>query len=275
MIIFIALFLLSFLSGCSWFNPSEQDETITDLLITPTEHPIDTAPSLEEPSQEISEQPEEHPVAPTIEPIIELHKPETSPLPEQNLQTHNVEPIKPVVIQKEKKHRRRRKRRQDRHTQQSTPKTIIELAEKPSEEIALQQISPSTDDTSFASPKTLQTAEKRQIMIHNVIDKPMVTVKHWTGKYVPTLLSITVNGNKKELVQNKQVVSFKNFPADVTNNTLTIDFKYEFMNGRRKGSSTTTYHVDPEAQALDMSFTWDNAWHVEFDKAKPIVTHEH
>lgn len=254
--IYILILFLPFLGGCSWWNQPSQDqsESIVILPLAP-----ETAEVIEEITPELESSVEPQPLPQDIKPTVSQ---EAAPLKQSRRSKRN----------------RRRKKVEETVQQPIQPKTMTDLAqqlpEKPTQEEkgfhAPADISTTKTDASLPELSDKSQSNQQTINVRNTIDKRMLTVKHWTGKYVPTLLKISVNGKSIDLIDHKKVVSAGEILSiPVTGDTITADYEFEFMNGRRKGSGSTVYDVEPNTKDLNMTFTWDTKWHVEFDKAKP------
>lgn len=128
-------------------------------------------------------------------------------------------------------------------------------------ELQLQPITPS------APTETLTDNTKtRKIIIKNGITKKMLSYKHWTGKYTPSIFTIKVN-DMPITEGNEQTITLEN-------NRFTVSYRYSFMNGYRTGARTITFIVNPEAHEVNLSFAWKNTWHVLCDQASPESVQE-
>lgn len=126
-----------------------------------------------------------------------------------------------------------------------------------------------------ASDNTQQDApaEKKAhhvITVHNKINVKELAVKHWTGTYSPTKLEITLNGIPFIIVGPDAIALDAAQEIPGIDNKISVHYVYEFMNGMRKGSDTIAYHVPSNAERLELSFSWDTAWHVELEGAQRV-----
>ncbi len=142
------------------------------------------------------------------------------------------------------------------HTIQTTPKP------EKSESLVIKQ------EPHASKPEKQIVAQGYSIPVTNKIDADTLAVKHWTGTYSPTKLEITLNGVPFNIVGNDAVALDALQQVPIQNNTITVQYAYEFMNGMRKGSDTLTYTVSEQSAPLELRFSWDTAWHVELDGAQ-------
>lgn len=272
-ILYIIILFFPFLGGCSWWNQPTQERTeapeTAETMLTVSLDETDVA-------QEIKQD---------IKPIPEA--------PSEQREPQYKAPVPTIVIQekpcserprvcKPRRCKRRIQKKAELITQPSKqPKTIVDLAQQLPQESTpapekknpyafyykdMKQASTTTDTSLQTTPAT----QERTITIRNTIDKPMLSVKHWTGTYVPTLLKLTINDQSIDIIDDKKVIpAGDTLSVKTTGNTITTDYEYEFMNGMRKGSGSTVFDLEPGTQNLNMTFTWDTKWHVEFDKATP------
>jgi hypothetical protein len=119
------------------------------------------------------------------------------------------------------------------------------------------------------TPRPHKAGVFRNIVIHSTIETAMLTVKHWTGTYTPTLLTITIGEHVIPIVTNGTLEPPQPYTISVEDDTFTVEYYYEFMNGMRKERNMFQYMMTEQTDQLDMSFAWSTPWHVAFDKAKP------
>ena len=80
-----------------------------------------------------------------------------------------------------------------------------------------------------------------------------------------------MNGQEFDLVENKKIAKpGAQHTIEIEDNTVTVEYYYEFMNGYRTGGDTVAFKLDNKAEKLNMQFNWDTKWHVEFDNAEVI-----
>ncbi len=120
------------------------------------------------------------------------------------------------------------------------------------------------------SSKSEKTEDSSTVRVCNKIDINKLTVKHWTGKYSPTKLEITLNDVPFVLVGKDvtEMGDIKDVPCP--DNQITVHYSYEFLNGMRKGSDTLTYEINDLNAQINLRFSWDTEWHVELDGAQRI-----
>lgn len=127
-----------------------------------------------------------------------------------------------------------------------------------------------TEDTNASAKPELQKSETtpktRTITIKNGITPKMLAYSHWTGKYKPTTFSVSVDGHS--LTEDNE------FPVDITDNKLTVTYRYSFMKGYKTGARSINFKVDPEATTVDITFAWKNKWHILCDHATPESAEE-
>ncbi|MCX5925577.1 MAG: hypothetical protein NT124_04775 [Candidatus Dependentiae bacterium] len=110
------------------------------------------------------------------------------------------------------------------------------------------------------------TPESPKIIIKNGITKKMLSYKHWTGKYTPSIFTIKVN--------DTPIMEGDELAVTLHNNRFTVSYRYSFMNGYRTGARSITFIVNPNSTAINLSFNWKNKWHVLCDQASPESVQE-
>ncbi len=138
---------------------------------------------------------------------------------------------------------------------QSCPKTITSKAEK---------LTPPNAKLVTRVEKLSVKPDDAQVTICNNIDRKKDTTYKWCFiSYTPNKFSFKVNG--QEVEPGKEL----SIPAD---ETFLVRYDYEFAGGKRKGSKEIQFKRNPNAQKLDMRFSWNNEWRVMFkdNGATPI-----
>ena len=115
-----------------------------------------------------------------------------------------------------------------------------------------------------AVPQTKEQAkvstESRTVKIKNNVVEKKLKYKYLFLTYIPTKFSITIND--QELKQDEEM------DVTIKDNKLSVRYDYEFMDGKRTGAKVVHFEVDPEAQELDLSFSWKDKWRVIIDGAE-------
>ncbi len=101
----------------------------------------------------------------------------------------------------------------------------------------------------------------RTVKIKNNIVEKKLKYKYLFLSYIPTKFSITING--QELKRDEKM------DVTIKDNKLSVRYDYEFMDGKRTGAKVVHFEVDPEAQELDLSFSWKDEWRIIIDGATP------
>jgi|GEM_PF-4580404 len=98
------------------------------------------------------------------------------------------------------------------------------------------------------------------ISITNNITKEMITYKHWSGSYAPSIFTITISGNQ---LSNNQTTTTKT----TTQNTITIRYDYSFANGYKTGSREIEFIISPEKTQYALTFSWQHPTHLILENA--------
>lgn len=115
-----------------------------------------------------------------------------------------------------------------------------------------------------AGEKPSAKPEATTVTITNNVDCKKDTTYKWGFiSYTPNKFVFKVNG--KEVEPGKEV-------SIPTADTFLVRYDYEFANGKRKGAKEIEFKRNPNAQKLDMRFSWNNQWRVSFkdDAATPV-----
>lgn len=196
-------------------------------------------------------------IIPDLDVIEQVFSTNTTPQ-----KTHNSAPTK-------KSRTRRRKKN-------SLAQTVIETTiiapevhktlEKPLEQLPVQEAATAheTESLKTAAP------QKNKIRIQNKINVKELAVKHWTGTYSPTKLEIKLNGIPFTIVGKEAMDLHAVYDVPHTENRITAEYSYEFLNGMRKGSDTIMYTITENAPDIELHFSWDTPWHVELNGAERI-----
>jgi hypothetical protein len=278
--IYASIMLCSLLGGCSWWGSSDSVESVTEEAVSASTSSEDNA---------VQEQPEEqkrHAHAKHEEEVTEIV--ETQPTPNSETKKDDVQ-IKSLQKKKAKKNSRRefKKRRARKKHEPYTPLVQLDTVQAfpaemtgkpgirsaPAQSASAQSALPqgNTAQTQSTLPQG-DTAQAQAIMIQNAIDAKMLTVKHWTGTYLPTLLTITINGQVIPVITKGAFAASQPRTIPVTDRVLNVEYYYEFMNGMRKDTNKVHYTLAENATTLTMSFSWDTPWHVAFDHAQPMTS---
>ncbi len=168
----------------------------------------------------------------TLFSIVEVNKFSSS-----QLQNREEEKIEKPVVQKQLQ-----KKKESELTKSKTPlvtKKEITLAKK--------------------QKKECQSAQKT-ITVKNEITTEMLSYKHWSGTHKPTF-KLSVNG--KEIEQGNQE------KITVQDNQLDIRYDYSFANGFRTGATIVSCQLDKNADAVDITFSWQDEWRIKTKQAQP------
>lgn len=105
----------------------------------------------------------------------------------------------------------------------------------------------------------------KTIIVKNNITTDMLTYKHWTGTHEPFFI-LTVNGKKIEQGKQEEIT--------VKDNNLEVRYDYSFANGFRKGATIVSCNVKKNTKKVDITFSWDDEWHIKTDNAQPQKVEE-
>lgn len=140
------------------------------------------------------------------------------------------------------------------HTHQSPPQQHVTSDTSK----AAATITQKTNNEPSADKKATQT-----INVANNIQPEMLNYQHWTGTYEPTTFILQINGEK---IEPGAIVEL-----DITDALLEVRYDYSFIHGVRTGAKIIKFQIENKADALNITFSWDNEQHVIIDKATPLA----
>jgi hypothetical protein len=159
--------------------------------------------------------------------------------------------------------------RKQKSLSQTIPDTHVptepKQAEPELEPDILLEPAPISNNTNKSTTDTVIPRD-RTITIQNDITHKMITYKHWTGSYTPSIFDVSINGQILKEGEKRSIT--------IHDNKLIISYRYSFMKGYRVGARNITFKVNPEAQLLSITFAWKNKWHVLLDQASPELAEE-
>jgi hypothetical protein len=246
--IYMSIALLSMLSGCSWWKQAE----------LPTHEPQ---------SVRIAENPRLHDsTACEAESVrIEAHESINAAATDYGEKPADIilvqEPVEKKTDQKQKTKITRREFKQKRSKKKAVKKTSVSPEKSMTDMVAPAPVRTITEILPQITPNM------RTITVQHVMDIPMLTVKHWTGTYVPTKLTVTINDQLIPIIEDSLLVPPIPYTVSVSDNKFVMHYYYEFMNGMRKEENSFTYCVADAATTVQMSFDWTTPSHVVFDHA--------
>lgn len=257
---YMGIALLSMLSGCSWWKQPTMPQSEPQPIIVAENPRMHESPVCESESVRTQE---------SNESIDTDHREE----PTQIVSVQ--EPVEKKTDQKQKTKITRREFKQKRSKKKAVKKTSVSPEKSMTDMVAPPSARPGgfCTDTSIKTktptPESqLKTASNvRTITVLHAMDMPMLTVKHWTGTYVPTKLTVTINEQPIPIIEDSLLVQPIPHTVSVSDNKFVVHYYYEFMNGMRKEENSFTYCLADAATTLQMSFDWTTPSHVVFDHA--------
>jgi hypothetical protein len=260
--IYMGIVLLSMLSGCSWWKQAELP-TREPQSVRIAENPrLHDSTACESESVRIQEADE------SIDTTADYKEKLAEVMPAQ-------EPVEKKTDQKQKTKITRREFKQKRSKKKAVKKTSVSPEKSMTDMVAPSSTRPVgfCTDTSIRT-KTPTTeilpqpaSNMRTITVQHAMDIPMLTVKHWTGTYVPTKLTVTINDQLIPIIEDSLLVQPTPYAISVSDNRFVMHYYYEFMNGMRKEENSFTYCLADAATTMHMSFDWTTPSHVVFDHA--------
>jgi hypothetical protein len=111
---------------------------------------------------------------------------------------------------------------------------------------------------------TKALSANRTITVHNGIERKMLGYKKF-GTHYPTNFKLFVGKNVIE--QGSQSAT------TISNNTLVVNYHFDFMNGYRTGAKEVIFTLKPDVENLTLAFNWkgEHRLYAEDDKIVSIV----
>ncbi len=123
-----------------------------------------------------------------------------------------------------------------------------------------------TTKTNNQQPSKQQTTSPQTqtvtVTVKNNIKPDMLAYKHWTGKYEPEIFTISIN--------DQTIEQDKEYKVEANNKTLEVRYDYSFANGFRKGAKVVKFQIEKNSNDLNLTFSWDDEWHVIMDHTTPL-----
>ncbi len=117
----------------------------------------------------------------------------------------------------------------------------------------------STPDTHIAVEQPI-APKSRTIKVTNNITQKMLAYTKGFMQYTPDFTLI---------VNHQAIEPGKQQEITINDNSLTIGYTYNFMNGYKKGSKEIAFTVPATSNELDITFSWKNDWRVIVAGAQP------
>ncbi len=122
------------------------------------------------------------------------------------------------------------------------------------------QQSDNTNQSKQTHNKTTKE-QSRTVQVSNNITQKMLGYKYFVH-YYPNKFILTINDMPVEQDQTKNII--------IKDNKVAVRYEYEFLHGMRKGAKITTFDIEPKADHLNITFSWDNEWRVIMADATPL-----
>ena len=262
--IYMSIALLSMLSGCSWWKQAELPKIHEPQSVLIAENPrLHDSTACESESirtQEINESMD-------IDTTADYREKPAEIMPAQELVEKTQHKQKTKITRREFK-QKRAKKKAVKKTSVSPEKSMTDMVTPPPTQTvgfctdtSIKTKIPTTDERLQPAPNI------RTITVLHTMDIPMLTVKHWTGTYVPTKLTVTINDQLIPIIEDSLLVQPTPCIVSVSDNKFVMHYYYEFMNGMRKEENSFTYCLADAATTVQMSFDWTTPSHVVFDHA--------
>lgn len=139
-------------------------------------------------------------------------------------------------------------RQKQSYTEKTTPNVVH-----------VQEVAQKTNDHSIGK-EVGNKPRSTHISITNNITKEMLTYKHWSGSYAPSIFAITIGGDR---LLNNETVQVQ----ATTQNTITIRYDYSFANGYKTGSREIEFIISPEKTQYALTFSWGSPTHLILENA--------
>lgn len=103
--------------------------------------------------------------------------------------------------------------------------------------------------------------KKRTITVTNNITKKMIS-------YTKCFVSYTPDFN---LIINDEIIPPGHTRKVVVdnNNMLIVTYSYNFLNGYKKGKRSVSFELNPNQNAYEITFSWQNDWRLMIAQATP------
>jgi hypothetical protein len=268
--IYISIILLTMLSGCSWWSPEDAVPCNTQH-ITPLEEHLHAAhtdveqnnPVIDNEDQENTSSVDQEESGISAQAIIEYEE-------------SCIESDEKKVTQKSRRaFKQRRSKKKIASTELYGGKSVADFVmveQSPRAAVTPCYTYVPAQKISSDNGKAVcnKASQGTTLTIENGIDTSMLTVKHWSGTYFPTKLTVEINGQMTKIVENGTLLPQQPLVVPVAEKKLAVTYTYEFMQGMRKDEKSLNYLVTDNADVLKMSFNWNTPWHVTFDHAEPL-----
>lgn len=115
------------------------------------------------------------------------------------------------------------------------------------------------------APSQTPQAQSRTISVTNNITRKMLRYKYGFINVRPSKFNISIDDVIIEPGETKQI--------NITNNKLVVAYYYDFS-GHREGKCAITLDIKPEAQDVNISFSWDDDYRVLADSGQAVNKQE-
>ncbi|MEX0849022.1 MAG: hypothetical protein WD055_02240 [Candidatus Dependentiae bacterium] len=122
----------------------------------------------------------------------------------------------------------------------------------------------SLSDTTASLDKANNQKNKkttRVVTVKNSITKEMISYSKCFASYTPDF-SLTINDQTIQPGEEKKI--------NITNDQLTTSYSYNFLNGFKKGKRTVEFEMPSDKEKFEITFSWEDDWHVLIKNSKPI-----
>jgi hypothetical protein len=111
--------------------------------------------------------------------------------------------------------------------------------------------------------KQAQKATTQTYIIKNSITPEMLTYKHWSGSYKPSIFAISIQGAYVKLGETHAV-------SVNSEKSIKIRYDYSFMNGYKTGSREIEFIPLSEHNILELTFSWNEPTHIILQNARTV-----